>query len=202
MPGERCRHRLGVRADGLKRSRRGFDVAIIARRELHLAVAACDLVLPDLDQPIRVRKRKRPGDDVVSDRKRGGRRTDAERGDDDRGDREPWRSTERSDGVAKVLNQNVGMEPRGIDDRVRDDVQPQRGACREPVRVAPAGGEDGAELVAVRGPERRRVEMQQQTIQAHHDLWVRNPLARASLTSAARRSASARATAPPNCVSR
>ena len=200
-----CAERRGTcRSLSNDRARR-FPVAIVRRRQLHARVAG--VFSTTLHEPIRLRKRQRPEQDEVGDRERGGRRADAERDDEHRGDREARRAAQHARRCSEVLPQQIAVHQRGVADRPRRSSAaraPSAPAARAP---APPAREQRAHLLAVLVAERRGIQAQQRAscyrrVSSSKPSSGAKPAARAILTSCASRRASAFAAAVPSGVIR
>ena len=158
--------------------------------------------LEDFDEPIGAGKRERPDEDVIGDRKRRGRRADAEADDDDGGEREAASPRERAKDVAHVLFEDVAVHHCRVGEDVSDRAEPERHDAGPRLSVASAPREHGAHFFAVLVPERGGVQTQQPSVHGHQALRGTSPRARAMRTRSASRAASALATAVPSAVMR
>ena len=144
-----------VGADRLERVAGALPVAIVRRRQLHLVVARLDL--PQLHQPVRLGKRQRPEQDEVGDRERRRRRADAERHDQNGGDREAGRARQRAARVPQILPQDVPMRRGGVADELeRSSSSHSHDSAEDRLTLASRRAKRCAHLLAVLVAERSR----------------------------------------------
>jgi hypothetical protein len=146
------------------------------RRRLYTSVP---LDLEQSDELLGLRERQGSEEDVIGERegRRGG--AGAQGGNEHRHHCEGRRLAKDAQRPVHVLPQQVGMHANGVAAHVGDGVEPER----DRALVTAARREHRTHLVAVFGAERRRVQPEQEPIDAHHTLPGANPLSRASLTS-------------------
>lgn len=106
-------------------------------------------------------------------------------------------AAERAGRVPQVLAENVQVRRPGVAEHVEDALQEERETGQRAGNVAPARGVGAAQLGAVLGAERGRIEVEEQPVEAHQILRGASPLARARVIRPASRRDSARATAMP-----
>ena len=104
-----------------------LPVEKVCRRELDARVAAKRLVLPHPHEPIGLGERQCAHQHVIGNRKRRGRRADAQRRDDDRCEREAARVAQAAKRVADVLHEQIPVQARGVAEDVGDGLEPDAG---------------------------------------------------------------------------
>ena len=194
---------VGVRRQAGERVAHVLPVAEVGGRHFELRIATERLIFPDAHEPIGLVEGERPQQHVVRHRECRRRGANPERAHSDGRERKRRGAAEEPPRVVQVLPQHVPLHMARVVDDVGDGRDPEsRGSCRA-CDVAPPAADIAPQLVTVLDAERRRIEIEQQTIDAqHHRRSGRKPLARASLRRDVRRPVSARATAVPNGVMR
>ena len=184
----------------LERGALRLPVAIVSGRELGPRVLR--LLLPDLHQAVGIGEPHRADEDVVGNREGGGGGTDAESGDEDGRGGVALGAHQRSEGIAQVLPQEVGVHAPGSLHDVPEGGGVEGDDRRDAARALAARGEDPGHVRRVLGAEARGVEVEERAIEPHQSLSGARPLWRASLSICVSRRASARATAVPKGVKR
>jgi hypothetical protein len=179
-----------------------FPVAVVGRRQLEPAVAAGDVVLVDLEQPLAFGIGQLPEQHVVEKRVGGRSGADAERGHRDHRGGVAGRPPEVAEGVADILAQQLEVGCEAVPQRIGESVEPQAGYRRRAAGLAPRCGENRRHFLAVAVAEGGRIKQQEKSVEPHQTTSGERIVPWASSSRRERRLISARATAPPKGVIR